>query len=142
MTWYDGDARPPEDVAALVGGKLPAQGSVIIGSEGVVLAPHTSTPTLFPHEKNRRFRFPKLEPRDHYLEWVESARGATKQRPSANYEDYAGALTESVLIGCLATLFPNETLVWDSAKLEFIGNEKATAEVGRHYRKGWEIEIG
>ncbi|MDB4673190.1 Gfo/Idh/MocA family oxidoreductase [Verrucomicrobiales bacterium] len=141
VTWYDGDARPPEDVAKLVGGTLPSQGSVIIGSEGVLLAPHMSTPSLFPKGMRKGFRYPKLEPRDHYLEWVEAARGATDQRPSANYEDYAGALTESVLIGCLGTLFPNEKLVWDSAKLEFVGNEKADAEVGREYRKGWEIDF-
>ncbi len=139
VTWYDGSARPPQEVAELVGGKLPAQGSVIIGSEGVLLATHMSTPTLFPKEKRKGFRYPRLKPRDHYLEWVDAARGASKQRPSANYEDYAGALTESVLIGCLATLFPGEKLVWDSAKLEFVGNKKADAQVGREYRKGWEI---
>ncbi len=138
VTWYDGDARPPADVAALVDGKVPGQGSIIIGTDGVLLAPHMQTPRLFPAGKFEGYKYPKLEPRDHYLEYVESARGASGEKPSANFEDYSGPLTETVLLGCLATLFPGETLEWDAAKLAVTNHEDANAQVGREYREGWE----
>lgn len=136
VTWYDGDERPPADVAALVENKVPGQGSIIIGTEGVMLAPHMGTPTLFSKDKFAGFKYPKLKPRDHYLEFVESARGASGQKPSANF-DYAGPLTETVLLGCLATLFPGEELKWDTDHLKVTNSEKANAEVGRDYREGW-----
>ncbi len=102
VTWYDGSARPPKEVADLVNGKVPGQGSIIIGTDGVLLAPHMSTPTLYPAQKYQGFKYPKLEPRDHYMEYVDAARGASGKKPSANFDDYSGPLTETVLLGCLA----------------------------------------
>ncbi len=137
VTWYDGATRPPAEVMALVGGKPPGQGNIIIGTEGVLLHPHMSTPTLHPKDKFKGFKYPKLEPRDHYIEFVEKTL-AGKEKPSANF-DYAGPLTESVLLGCVASLFPNESLDWDSAALKFTNSEAATKFVKRDYRAGWEI---
>lgn len=137
VTWYDGNERPPKDVADLVNGKVPGQGSIIIGTEGVLLAPHMSTPTLYPGQKYEGFKYPKLEPRDHYMEYVDAARGASGKKPSANFDDYSGPLTETVLLGCLATLFPGEKLDWDTEKLKVTNNVKADLQVGRDYRDGW-----
>ena len=137
VTWYDGSARPPKEVADLVNGKVPGQGSIIIGTDGVLLAPHMSTPTLYPAQKYQGFKYPKLEPRDHYMEYVDAARGASGKKPSANFDDYSGPLTETVLLGCLATLFPGEKLDWDTEKLKVTNNVKADIQVGRDYRNGW-----
>ena len=137
VTWYDGSARPPKEVADLVNGKVPGQGSIIIGTDGVLLAPHMSTPTLYPAQKYQGFKYPKLEPRDHYMEYVDAARGASGEKPSANFDDYSGPLTETVLLGCLATLFPGEKLDWDTEKLKVTNNVKADIQVGRDYRNGW-----
>ncbi|MEC9035699.1 MAG: Gfo/Idh/MocA family oxidoreductase [Verrucomicrobiota bacterium] len=137
VTWYDGNARPPKEVADLVNGKVPGQGSIIIGTDGVLLAPHMSTPTLYPAQKYQGFKYPKLEPRDHYMEYVDAARGASGKKPSANFDDYSGPLTETVLLGCLATLFPGEKLDWDTEKLKVTNNVKADIQVGRDYRNGW-----
>ena len=137
VTWYDGSARPPKEVADLVNGKVPGQGSIIIGTDVVLLAPHMSTPTLYPAQKYQGFKYPKLEPRDHYMEYVDAARGASEKKPSANFDDYSGPLTETVLLGCLATLFPGEKLDWDTEKLKVTNNVKADIQVGRDYRNGW-----
>jgi hypothetical protein len=99
-----------------------------------------ATPTLYPRDKFKGFKYPKLEPRDHYLEFVESARGASGKKPSANFEDYSGPLTETVLLGCLATLIPGEKLDWDAKALKITNNEAANAHVGRDYRTGWKPE--
>ena len=141
VTWYDGNERPPKEIAALVGNKVPGQGSIIIGTDGVLLAPHMSTPGLYPKNKFEGYKYPKLQPRDHYMEYVESARGASGQKPSANFEDYSGPLTETVLLGCLATLFPGERLQWDARALQVTNNVRANVQVGREYREGWKPKV-
>ena len=137
VTWYDGNRRPPADIATLVGGNLPGQGNVIIGTDGVLLHPHMSTPRLFPADKFKGYKYPKLEPRDHYREFVDKCLDGAEQ-PSANF-DYAGPLTESVLLGCVASIFPQQELRWDSANLKFTNSDEATKFVKRDYRAGWEI---
>ena len=140
VTWTDGDARPPVEVMALVGdvAKFPGQGTIYLGTEGVLLAPHGSTPLLYPREKFASFgAYPKLEPRDHWADFIDCClKGG--QKPSANF-DYAGPLTEAVLLGCLASAFPNETLQWDAPALKIPNSDAADKMVRRDYRKGWEI---
>lgn len=138
VTWYDGDARPPAEVMALADPKkFPGQGSIYLGTDGVLLAPHGSTPLLYPREKFAGFAYPKLEPRDHWKDFIDCCLKGDKQ-PSANF-DYAGPLTEAVLLGCLASAFPSETLQWDAAALKISNHEMAQSLVRRQYRKGWEI---
>ena len=69
---------------------------------------------------------------------IESSATAGDKKPSANF-DYAGPLTEAVLLGCLASAFPNETLQWDAPALKIPNNAAADKFVHRDYRKGWEI---
>lgn len=135
VTWYDGSSRPPKEITDLVD-KVPGQGNIIVGTEGVLLHPHGGRPVMFPRDRYEKFRYPKLEPRNHYMEYVDSClNGGPK--PSANFE-YAAPLTEAVLLGCVASIFPDETLLWDSDDLRFRNSEAATGFVKRDYRKGWE----
>jgi hypothetical protein len=48
-------------------------------------------------------------------------------------------LTEAVLLGCLASIFPDQTLEWNAEKMVFTNSEAATKFVKRSYRPGWEI---
>jgi predicted dehydrogenase len=143
VTWYDGDNKPPADVIAKLvpatGVKPPqiTQGTIYVGTEGVLHSPHGSTPMLYPREKFTGFKYPKLEPRNHWFDYIDCClKGGTK--PTANF-DYAGPLTEAVLLGCLASAFPNENLQWDSAALSIPNSAAAQAFVKRKYRKGWEM---
>jgi predicted dehydrogenase len=140
VTWYDGDARPPAEIMSLAVAdlaKFPGQGSIYIGTDGVLLAPHVTTPTLHPREKFTGFKYPKLEPRNHYLEYVECCLNGG-EKPSANF-DYAGPLTEAVLLGCLASVFPGQDIPWDAPGLNIPGNEAANALVKPQYRPGTEV---
>jgi predicted dehydrogenase len=139
VTWYDGDQLPPQDVQDLIEGKWPGQGSLYIGTEGVLIHPHGSTPTLHPKEKFAGRPYPKLEPRNHWFDFVDCCiAGDAKKKPTANF-DYAGPLTEAVLLGCLASIFPSQTLEWNAEKMVFTNSEAATKFVKRSYRPGWEI---
>jgi predicted dehydrogenase len=139
VTWYDGDARPPAEVMALADpAKFPGQGSLYIGTDGVLLHPHGSTPQLFPKEKFKGFKYPKLEPRNHWFDFIDCCLKGGTTKPTANF-DYAGPLTEAVLLGCLASPFPGENLIWDAPGLKITNNEAANALVKRQYRAGWEM---
>ena len=48
-------------------------------------------------------------------------------------------MTEAVLLGCLAGIFPQQELKWDAANLKFPDAPDANTFTGRTYRKGWEI---
>ena len=137
VTWYDGDAKPPQDVQALLGErKLPDQGSIFIGTKGVMLLEHVAMPVLLPENQFAGFAMPQFETVSHYHEFVDAVMG--KGKTSTGF-DYSGPLTETVLLGPLATRFPNTTLEWDPIKMKF-DNWEATRFVRRVYRKGWEVK--
>ncbi len=137
VTWYDGTRRPPAEVAALITGRsLPDQGSILIGTEGVMLIPHIALPELYPDSKFADFKPPHVEGADHYKQFIDAVRGEGKA--TANF-DYAGPLTESVLLGSVATRFPKTTLNWDAASLKFTNEAEANRYVRRSYRDGWQV---
>jgi predicted dehydrogenase len=137
LTWYHGHRRPPAEIQKLVGGEVPLQGSIYVGTEGVLYSPYIAMPVLLPAEKFKGHKLPKADGEDHYRQFVEACRGNGKT--SAPF-DYAGPLTESVLLGCLATRFQKTTLEWDAEKLAVTNEKDANQFVRRKYRKGWEME--
>ena len=138
LHWYNGDSRPPSEVKAILGGReLPGQGSIYLGTDGVLFSPYIDTPVLLPVEKFKDYKLPNPGGNDHYQQFVEACRGNGKT--SAPFA-YSGPLTETVLLGCLATRFPKTTLEWDAVKLKVTNVEKANRYVRRRYRKGWEVE--
>jgi hypothetical protein len=138
VTWYDGDERPPKDVQALLGGRaMPDQGSILVGTKGVMLLPHIAKPVLLPEAQFAGFQMPVAETVNHYHQFVDTVLGKTKT--SANF-DYSGPLTETVLLGPLATRFPQTTLEWNASKMKFKNSTEATRYVRRQYRPGWEVK--
>jgi predicted dehydrogenase len=142
LTWYNGKNRPPEEVVKLIGTKekLSGQGSIYIGEQGVYYSPYDAGTTgVFVDGQNTNAKLPEVRPDNHYLQWVDAARGRDA-KASAPFE-YSGPLTELVLLGCLATRFPKTALKWDTAKMQFTNEPKANEFVKRTPRKGWE-EVG
>ena len=137
LTWYNGSARPPAEVQQLVGGKLNDQGSIYVGTEGVMYSPYIGPPVLLPAEKYKDFKAPQPAGDNHYLQFVEAVRGnGTTSAPFS----YSGPLTEMVLLGCLATRFPKTDLKWDTKALKVTNVAEANQFVRRVYRKGWEVD--
>jgi predicted dehydrogenase len=138
VTWYDGDMRPPADVIAQLGTtKLPDQGSIFLGTLGVMVLPHIGKPILLPEEQYKDFPRPKLDPVNHWHSFVEAVRGNGKT--SAHF-GYAGPLTETVLLGGVASRFPQTTLEWNAKKLKFTNAKAANQFIRREYRNGWQIK--
>ena len=138
VTWYDGDQRPPKEIQALLeGDNVPDQGSIFVGTNGTMLLPHIASPQLYPDEKFKDFKRPKVSSVNHWTEFAEACRGNGK---TSTLFDYSGPLTEAVLLGGVATRFPKTTLEWDAAKVKFSNVAEANAFVRRTYRKGWEVK--
>jgi predicted dehydrogenase len=138
LTWYNGDSRPPAEFVKKCGiDKLSGQGSILVGDQAIMYCPYIGFPILLPGEKFAAVRLGRTPGDDHYMQFVEACRGnGTTSTPFS----YSGPLTESVLLGCLATRFPKTTLQWDADKLKVTNEEKANEFVRRKYRKGWEVE--
>lgn len=139
VTWTDGSLRPPQELIERFGDKMPKQGSIFIGTDGILLHPHNELPVPYPREKFSDYRYPKFKARNHYDDFVEASRGEAI-KPLADFATYGGPLTETVLIGALASRFPNETLNWDAKNLRFTNSEAANQFISRTYRKGWQIK--
>jgi len=145
VTWYDGDQRPPAAVQELIKparfnperGWMPDQGSILIGTKGVMSIPHIDRPRLFPEAQFAGIERPPTERANHWHQFVDAILG--KDKTQANF-DYAGPLTEAVLLGCVATRFPQTTLEWNAKRLKFTNEKAANQFVRREYRKGWEVK--
>jgi predicted dehydrogenase len=137
LYWYDGNMRPGPDVRKRIGRRqFSDQGSIYIGTDGVLYSPYIDNPILLPEERFRDYKMPSPGGQDHYRQFVEACRGHGN---TSTPFSYSGPLTEAVLLGCLATRFRKTTLQWDFAKMQIINNKEANAFVRRRYRKGWEV---
>lgn len=138
VTWYDGDQRPPADIVKLLeGDRLPDQGSIFVGTKGVMLLPHISRPVLYPDATYKDFKLPTEKANDHWVQFLEAVRG--NGQTAANW-NYSGPLTEAVLLGGVATRFPKTTLEWNAKALKFTNLKEANRFLRRTYRKGWEVK--
>jgi len=73
---------------------------------------------------------------DHWHQFINAVLGNGKA--SANF-DYAGPLTEAVLLGSVATRFPQQTLEWNAAALTFTNAADANKFVRCPYRPGYKV---
>ena len=135
--WYDGGELPPDAVREPLGARVPPQGSILVGTTGVLVLPHQN-PGPFALVDGQPATLPEIDvpTRDHYREFIDAVLGGSKQACSTGF-DYSGPLTESVLIGNVAAHFPEEPLEFDAQKLTFPKRREANEYLTRTYRKGW-----
>lgn len=137
LTWYDGDWLPDsQDWPLPPGTSLPDQGSMFVGSDGYMLLPHVAPPLLLPREKFIDYQLPVHSSDNHWHLWVE---GSLAHRPTTAGFDYAGPLTEMLLLGVIANRYPTQLLQYDSERLKITNFVEADAHLRRQYRSGWEI---
>ncbi|MBM4092690.1 MAG: Gfo/Idh/MocA family oxidoreductase, partial [Planctomycetes bacterium] len=136
-TWYDGAFAPPTDLQLPEGLRLPSQGALFLGEEAMMLLPHVGEAQLLPAEKFASYTRPDVPEGDHYHQWVDACFG--EGQTSAGFQ-YAGPLTEALLLGVVANRFPGQTLAWDAENLAVTNVAEANALLRRTYRAGFEVE--
>ncbi|QDV27546.1 Gfo/Idh/MocA family protein [Aureliella helgolandensis] len=138
VTWYDAaGVLPPRERLGSVPTdyKLPGAGSVIVGEKGSMVIPHVAMPTLFPVDQSPAGELPVIEGVDHYTQWADACRGVGQ---TTSHFDYAGPLTEAVLLGTIGIRFPDQELQWNAKKLEITNLPAAQEWISKSYRNGWE----
>jgi predicted dehydrogenase len=135
LTWYDGGKQPSRELTELPADqKLGDNGSLFIGDKGKLLFDRTRPLRLTPTPKD--FALPRqILPRSpgHYVEWIRACKGGG---PALSNFDYAGPLTEAVLLGNVA-LRTGKKIEWNAQKLEVRNAPEVARFIRREYRAGW-----
>jgi len=133
LIWYDGGLKPPRPAELEAGRELPDSGNMYIGDRGVILGNR-----IIPETKMKAYKLPPktLKRRSGtWGEWVEAIRGG--EPASCNF-DWAGILTEAVLLGNIA-IRTGKRLQWDAENMRFANNTTANGYVRSKYRSGWSL---
>jgi len=128
----------PEDADALMG----MAGSMLIGSAGALLAnDHSVGVTALPHDSFAELNTTRPEgipaSRGIYRDWTDACRGG-KPHVLASF-DNGGPLSELLMLGNIATLFPGETLSYAPAVGQITSHAEANRKRSYAYREGWVI---
>ena len=143
MWWYDGGELPPDAIREPIGARFPQQGSVVVGTEGMLVLPHMSPARrsfVLPDSKMAALPQIDLPERDHYGEFVDvGARRAAKEKCSSDF-DYAGPLTESVHHRQRRGALPRRDAGVRRARAGvFRRSREANQLLTRSYRSGWSM---
>ena len=142
LVWHDGGlmpARPAELEDDRMMGSHEG-GSLFIGERGkLICSTYAENPRLIPESKMREYKLPeKTIPRSPGIreEWIAACKGGP---PTTSNFDYAGKLTETMLLGNLAIRLKerNTILKWDSANLRITNLDEANDFIQMKYRQGW-----
>ena len=163
MHWMDGGIRPdrPEELlpGEAMGDDDGSGGGIIEGTQGkIIYGTYGSNPRLLPTSRmSETTSVPQTiarVPEGHYLQWVNACiAGYGKNRLSSDF-NYAGPLTESILMGNLAIrswmlqggkegkeYIGRKRFIWDAANMKVTNFDEANQFVKRNYRAGWKLEI-
>jgi len=117
-------------------------GSLLLGEQGALVADdHSVKITALPKEKfvdvetNRPLRIGAS--RGIYVDWIEACRGG-QPKILADF-DHGGPLSELLMLGNIATQFPQEALDYDPANGRIANHAEANEKLGYPYREGWRI---
>jgi predicted dehydrogenase len=169
MTWSDGGIRPshPEIIPADsdIGGSGSANGVLIHGENGIISTNINDSsplmPKLYMNDGSTEFG-PEVEDMPepeygHQRKWVDACKAgfdSPEHRALTSSFDYAGPMTETVLMGNLAIrsymlrrpagegrfeFYGRKKLLWDGENMKITNLEDANQFVTRTYREGWEM---
>jgi predicted dehydrogenase len=159
LHWMDGGIQPsrPEELGPneLMGDG--GNGVIIRGSKGIMMCgTYGANPRLLPSNLNEQTKNVKETiarvPEGHYVQWVNASMAGYKKNECSSDFDYAGPLTESILMGNLALRsfdirnskgnnweYPGRyiKLLWDGPNMKITNFDEANQFVKREYRTGW-----
>jgi len=117
-------------------------GSLLVGSDGALVASdHSTDVTPLPKERFATIETsrPQRIADSHgiYKDWINACRGA-KPHILASF-DNGGPLSELLMLGNIATLYPGQTLCYDPAAGQITNLAEANQKVVWKYRDGWRM---
>jgi predicted dehydrogenase len=142
LHWYDGGLLPPRPEELEDGRELDREdGILLVGEKGKMLVEGWGgrSPQLIPERHMQEYKQPpKSLPRSigHHKEWIAACKGNGTTR--SNF-DFAGPLTEAVLLGTICVRVGGHRLHWDAATLKFTNSDAANSFINPPYREGWSL---
>ncbi|MBI5094524.1 MAG: hypothetical protein HZB26_19085 [Candidatus Hydrogenedentes bacterium] len=135
LTWWDGGLMPPRPEELEPDRKFGGgDGMLYIGDKGKILDHR-----LIPESRMKEYGTPPVKlPRSpgHGKEWVNACKGG---EPAGSNFDFAGPLTEVVLLGNVA-IRTGKKLLWDGPNMTVTNVPEANQYINPPYREGWKLE--
>jgi predicted dehydrogenase len=140
LHWYDGGLLPPRPEKIESANNLdPFDGIIFVGDKGKILVEGWGGEhprILAGGDKYTRPRSDESVLARHHAEWIAACKNGT---PTRSNFDFAGPLTEAVLLGALCIRNGGKELHWDSAKLRITNDGNANKLIHYQYREGWKM---
>ena len=142
LHWYDGGLLPERPAELNENRELdPEDGIIFVGDTGKILVTGWGGehPRLLPEGLDKEYkRPPKTLPRSigHHNEWLKACKTGSATR--SNF-DFAGPLTEAVLLGSVCIRNGGEKLNWDAENLKITNDLDANKLLHYEYRKEWSL---
>jgi predicted dehydrogenase len=158
LRWMDGGIRPerpdelgPDEEMGDWGG-----GAIIVGTKGKMMcSTYGNNPKLLPTKRTTEDKTPETiarVPEGHYVQWINAAMAGYGKKELSSSFDYAGPLTETILMGNLALQawnvkdakggFPGrKKLLWDAKEMKITNFDPANQFVKRDYKNGYKLSV-
>jgi predicted dehydrogenase len=143
MVWYDGGNKPAEEL--FDGQEVSETGVLLIGDKGKLFAPgdycEKGYKLLGGAEDIKDAEFEQSP--GHFQEFARAIKGGPPAR--SNFADYAGPLTETILLGNLAVWAaadadtPGKKIEWDAKNLKPTNAPEVESVVTPAYREGYKL---
>ncbi len=124
--------------------KTAASGALVIGEKDVLYAPGDYGGSGFKLKSGAKPADPSFtQSPGHFQEWVAAIKGGPQAM--SNFPDYAGPLTETILLGNLAVWAADSAetagkkIEWDPAKLVATNAPEVESVIRPAYRDGWRV---
>jgi predicted dehydrogenase len=152
--WYEGIDRnrkrylPQPDL--FHGQSVADSGSLLVGDKAILYSPNDYGAAYVYLGKDAKDveeaakKVPETLPRNGKsddgmkAEWVQAIKEGKPSIAMSNF-NYAGMLTETILLGNVAMRFPGKSLDWDGPNLKITNIADANQFLHYEYRKGWEV---
>jgi len=142
VTWYDGGLMPerPDELAPELKMGSIFGGLLFIGDKGKIIcnAHGADGLRIIPESQMQAYqRPPQRLPRSigHHKEWIAACKGGP---PAGSNFDYAGPLTETVLLGNVA-IRAQRRIEFDPLAMKITNMPEANVWLHREYRAGWSL---
>ncbi len=136
LFWYDGGRMP--EASLFDGRKLEDSGALVLGTRGKLYIPGDyagDDGVLLGGVDIGEVKYP--ESPGHFQEFVRAMREGVPAM--SNFPGYAGALTETVLLGNLAVWLDGPAIEWDAKRLRAKNIKGLDPLIRGSYRTGWTL---
>jgi len=140
LMWYDGGLLPIHD-ERFKDVEFGNNGGLVVGEKGIIY--HGSHGAkdykiLLYDEESQVITPPQLIERSkgHHADWIEAIKTGI---PSSADFSYGGPLTETVLLGVVASLYRNISLEWDNENMKFSNFSDPDNLIKPNFREGWSL---